>query len=102
MDDSRDTSILSLCHIRDVFIRKLNINLGVKIMNRDYLGLPRGLSGKEPACHAGDVGSIPESRRSPEERLAIHSSILAQRVPMDRRAWRAIIRGFAKSWTLSN
>ena len=58
-------TILSLCHIRDVFIRKLNINLGVKIMNRDYLGLPRGLSGKEPACHAGDVGSIPESGRSP-------------------------------------
>ena len=41
-------------------------------------------AGKESACNAGDtwdVGSIPESRRSLEEEMATHSSILAWRSP---------------------
>ena len=38
-----------------------------------------------------------------EERMAIHSSILAWRILMDRGAWQAIVYGVAKSWTqLSN
>ena len=60
-------TILSLCHIREGFIRKLNINLGFKIMNRDYLGLPRGLSGKESACQAGD-GFYPWVQKIPWRR----------------------------------
>ena len=47
-------------------------------------GLPQWLSGKESACSAGgtgDVGLVPGSGRSPEEGMAIHSSILACRVP---------------------
>ena len=28
-----------------------------------------------------------------EKKIAIHSSILAWRIPMDRGAWRAIVRG---------
>ena len=74
-------TILSLCHIREGFIRKLNINLGFKIMNRDYLGLPRGLSGKESACQAGHVGSISGLGKSLEKEMAMHSSILAWRIP---------------------
>ena len=34
-----------------------------------------------------------------EESMAIHSSILAWRIPMNRGAWRATVRGVAKSWT---
>ena len=35
--------------------------------------------------------------------MATHSSILAWRIPMDRGAWRATVRGVAKCWTqLSN
>ena len=30
---------------------------------------------------------------------AIHSSILAWRIPMDRGAWWATVLGIAKSWT---
>ena len=30
-------------------------------------GLPGGSAGKEPACHAGDLGSIPGLGRSPGE-----------------------------------
>ena len=31
--------------------------------------------------------------------MAIHSSILAWRIPMDRGAWWATVHGDAKSWT---
>ena len=34
-----------------------------------------------------------------EEGMATPSSILAWRVPMDRRAWRAMVHGVEKSWT---
>ena len=33
------------------------------------------------ACNVGDLGSIPESGRSPEKEVATHSSILAWRIP---------------------
>ena len=42
---------------------------------------PGGSEGKESACHAGDLGSIPGSGRSLEEGMATHSSILTWRVP---------------------
>ena len=34
-----------------------------------------------------------------EEGMTIHSSILAWRIPTDRRAWRATVHGVAKGWT---
>ena len=34
-----------------------------------------------------------------EEGMAIHSSVLAWRISMDRRAWQATVHGVAKSWT---
>ena len=34
-----------------------------------------------------------------EEGMAIHSSILARRIPKDREAWRATVHGVIKSWT---
>ena len=38
-----------------------------------------------------------------EEGMATHSSILTWRIPMDRRAWQAIVLGVSKSQTgLSN
>ena len=42
--------------------------------------LPSGASGKESGCTAGDLGSIPGSERSPEKKMATHSSILAWRI----------------------
>ena len=36
--------------------------------------------GKESACNAGDVGSIPGLGRSLEKEMATHSSILAWRI----------------------
>ena len=34
-----------------------------------------------------------------EESMTTHSGILAWRIPMDRGAWWATVRGVAKSWT---
>ena len=44
-------------------------------------GLPWWLNGKESACIAGDLGSIPGSERSPGKRNGTHSGILAWRIP---------------------
>ena len=51
------------------------------------LGFPGGSAGKQSACNAGDLGLIPGLGRSPGEGVATRSSILAWRIPMDRRAW---------------
>ena len=44
-----------------------------------------------------EVGSIPGSRRSPEEGKATHSGILAWKIPMDRGTWRATVQRVAKT-----
>ena len=42
---------------------------------------PRGSVGKESACNAGDLGSIPGLGRSPAKEMAIHSNTLAWKIP---------------------
>ena len=42
-----------------------------------FIGFPDGSDGKESACNAGDLGSIPELGRSLEKEMATHSSTLA-------------------------
>ena len=37
-----------------------------------------------------------------EEGMATHSSILAWRIPMNRKTWQATAHGVAKSWTQLN
>ena len=61
--------------------------------------LPRWHGGKEPACNAGDVGSIPGSGRSPREGNdnSLKYSCLGN--PMGRGAWQATVHGVAKSQT---
>ena len=44
-------------------------------------GFPSGSDGKESACNAGDLGSIPGLGRSLERGMATHSSILVWRLP---------------------
>ena len=62
-------------------------------------GFPGGSDGKESACNAGDVGSVPGSERSPGEGNdnALQYSCLEN--SMDRGAWRAVVHGVEKSWT---
>ena len=59
-----------------------------------FLGFPGGSAGKESACNAGDLGSIPGMGGSPGEGngYSLHYSGLEN--SMD-----CIVHGVAKSWT---
>ena len=45
------------------------------------LGFPGGSKGKESACNAGDLSSIPGPEDPLEKKMATHASILAWRIP---------------------
>ena len=64
-------------------------------------GLPWLLCGKESACQAGDVGSIPDLGRSPEEGNGkpLQNSCLGN--PMDREAWQATVHRVTKESDMS-
>ena len=57
-------------------------------------GLPSGSDGKESACNAGGMGSIPRLGRSPGEGNPLQYSCLEN--PMDGGAWWATVYGVAK------
>ena len=63
------------------------------------MGLQRGFTGssegKESACSAGDVGSIPGLRRSPGEGNGNPLQYYWLENPMDRGAWWATVHGIA-------
>ena len=53
----------------------------IRLLHTLIWGFPGGSEGKASACDVGDPGSIPGPGRSPGERMATHSSILAWRIP---------------------
>ena len=57
-------------------------------------GFPGVSDSNESAYNAGDLGLIAGLENSLEEGMAAHSSILAWRIPMGRRAWQATVIGF--------
>ena len=56
-------------------------------------GSPPSLVGKEPACNAGDLGSLPGTGRSPGEGNSNPLQYSCLENPMDRGAWRTIVPG---------
>ena len=58
-----------------------------------------GSDGKESACSAGDLGSIPGWERSPGEGIGNPLLYSCLENPMDREAWRAMVHGVKKGWT---
>ena len=62
-------------------------------------GFPIGLVGKESACNAGDLGSVPGSGRSPGEGNGNRLQDSCLENPMDRGARQATVHGVTKSWT---
>ena len=58
------------------------------------MGFPSGSAGKESACNAGDLGSIPGLGRSPGEGKGYPVQDSGLENSMDR-----IDHGVAKSWT---
>ena len=60
------------------------------------LGLHSWLSGKESACPARDVGSIPRSGRSPAEGNGNPLQYSCWEDSIDRGAWQVTVRGVAQ------
>ena len=63
------------------------------------MAVPGGSDGKESACNAGDLGSIPGLGRSPEEGNGNPLQYSCLENSMDRGAWRATVHGVAMSQT---
>ena len=63
------------------------------------MGFSGGSDGKDSACNAGDLGSIPGSGRSPREGNGNPLQYSRLEDPMDREAWWATIHGVAMSRT---
>ena len=57
--------------------KPLYISLQIPLLFLICAGFPGGLDGKESACNAQDLGSIPGLGKSLEKGMATHSSILA-------------------------
>ena len=69
------------------------------LTNTFTLGFPVGSDGKESACNAGDLGSIPESRRSPGVGNSNPLQYSCLENSMDRKAWQAIVHSIPNSRT---
>ena len=66
------------------------------------LGFAGGSDGKESACNAGDPSSVPGLGRSPGKGHGNPLQYSCLENLMERGAWRAIVQGVTKSWTLMN
>ena len=72
---------------------------GIIQVPNNIVGLPWWLSGKESACNARDLGSVPGLRRSPGEGNGYPLQYSCLGNPMGRGPWWAIVHGIANSWT---
>ena len=75
-------------------IKYLGMNL-----HEEVKGFPGGSDGKESACNAGDLDSIPGSGRSPGGRHGYSLQYCCLENLMKRGAWKATVHGVTKSWT---
>ena len=66
---------------------------------RGRKGFLCGSKGKESACNAGDLSSIPGLGRSPGEENGYPLQYSCLGNPMDRGAWWATVHGVARSRT---
>ena len=66
---------------------------------KTLVGIPRWLSGKESACQAEDVGSIPGLGRYHGEGIDNPLQYACLENPKDRGALWAMVHGVTKSWT---
>ena len=57
-----------------------------------------GSDGKQSACNAGDLGSVPGLGRSPGEENGYPLQYSGLENSVDKGAWQAIVHGVAKSW----
>ena len=67
------------------------------LQDQHSVAFPGGSVGKECACNAGDVNSIPRWGRSPEEGNGNPLQYSCLESPMDREAWWATVHRVPKS-----
>ena len=63
------------------------------------MGFPNGSVVKSLPASAGDADLIPESGRSPEEKMAFHASILTWEISWTEEPGKLQSLGSQKSWT---
>ena len=63
------------------------------------MDFPGGSDGKVSACNAGDLGSIPESGKAPQEGNGNPLQFSCLENSMDGGAWWATVHGVTKSQT---
>ena len=68
-------------------------------MNMILLGFPGGSDGKEFACNAEDLGSIPGLGRYPGGGHGNPFQYSCLENTIDREAWWTTVHGVTKSWT---
>ena len=61
------------------------------------MGFPDGSTGKESACNAGDMGSVPGQEDSPDRGDSNLLQYSRLKNPMDRGAWWAIVQRVTES-----
>ena len=76
--------------------RTERLNFFLKVF-KTLPGFPGGSDGKESACNAEDLGSIPGLGRSPREENGTPLQYFCLENSMDRGAWQATVRGVTKS-----
>ena len=79
------------------FIKKLfssSLLSAIRVVSSAYLGFPDSSGGKESACNAGDLGSVPGLGRSSGEGKGYPLQYSGLENSMD-----CIVHGVAKSWT---
>ena len=72
---------------------------GCRELDTTWCLFPGGSAGKESACSAGDLGSIPGSGRSPGEGNGKSLQYSCLENPMDGGAWWATVHRLTKSRT---
>ena len=68
-------------------------------MSKLRKGFPRSSIGKESACNAGDLGSIPGSGRYPGEGNGYPLQYSCLGNPVEKGVWWAAVHGITESWT---
>ena len=80
----------------NTFLKKKAIRTKIDDLNIRHRGFPHNSVGKESACNAGDLGSIPGLGRSPGEGNGNPLQYSCLENPMDRGAWRATVHGVTR------
>ena len=80
------------------FIASGIISCIASLKDRKFLGFPGGSFGKEFACNAEDLGSIPGLGRSSGEGNGSPLQYSCLENPMDRGAWQATVHRVAQIW----